>query len=111
MKHHTLIIGAGHSGVTLAASLRTKNWKGPITLIGDENHLPYQRPPLSKKALQNVQFTEPTPLRPEKFYQENFGLLTDLKIFIATAIKVIFPSKKLPYYFFPKAPSKEFKVG
>ena len=71
MKHHTLIIGAGHSGVTLAASLRTKNWKGPITLIGDENHLPYQRPPLSKKALQNVQFTEPTPLRPEKFYQEN----------------------------------------
>ena len=46
----------------------------------------------------------------ERFYQENFGLLTDIKIFIATAIKVIFPSKKLPYYFFPKAPRKEFKI-
>lgn len=71
MKQHALIIGAGHSGVTLAASLRAKNWKGPITLIGDENHLPYQRPPLSKKAIQTLEFSGSTPLRPAKFYQEN----------------------------------------
>ena len=58
-------------GITLAASLRDKNWEGPITLIGDENTLPYQRPPLSKKVLQVIPFTEPSPLRPEKFYKDN----------------------------------------
>ena len=71
MKQHIVIIGAGHSGITLAASLRDKNWEGPITLIGDENTLPYQRPPLSKKVLQVIPFTEPSPLRPEKFYKDN----------------------------------------
>ena len=71
MKQHILIIGAGHSGITLAASLRDKNWEGPITLVGDENTLPYQRPPLSKKVLQVIPFTEPALLRPEKFYQDN----------------------------------------
>ena len=71
MKQHILIIGAGHSGITLAASLRDKNWKGSITLIGDENTFPYQRPPLSKKILQVIPFTEPALLRPEKFYQDN----------------------------------------
>ena len=71
MKQHILIIGAGHSGITLAASLRDKNWEGPITLIGDENTLPYQRPPLSKQVLQVIPFTEPALLRPEKFYQDN----------------------------------------
>ena len=71
MKQHILIIGAGHSGITLAASLRDKNWEGPITLIGDENTFPYQRPPLSKKILQVIPFTEPALLRPEKFYQDN----------------------------------------
>ena len=65
MKQHILIIGAGHSGITLAASLRDKNWEGPITLIGDENTFPYQRPPLSKKILQVIPFTEPALLRPE----------------------------------------------
>lgn len=47
----TLIVGASQAGVQLAVSLRDLGEQGPITLIGDEKHAPYQRPPLSKSFL------------------------------------------------------------
>lgn len=43
-----LIVGACQAGVQLAATLRERGELAPITLIGDEAHRPYQRPPLSK---------------------------------------------------------------
>lgn len=43
-----LIVGACQAGVQLAAMLRERGELAPITLIGDEAHRPYQRPPLSK---------------------------------------------------------------
>jgi len=46
-----VIVGAGQAGSDLALELRRLRWPGPITLIGDEPHLPYQRPPLSKAML------------------------------------------------------------
>ncbi len=46
-----VIIGAGHAGFQLAASLRQAGFGEPIHLINDEAHLPYQRPPLSKAYL------------------------------------------------------------
>ena len=46
-----LIVGAGHAGFQLAASLRQHGFSGRIGLINDEAHLPYQRPPLSKAYL------------------------------------------------------------
>ncbi|MCK9382460.1 MAG: FAD-dependent oxidoreductase [Sulfuritalea sp.] len=46
-----LIIGAGLAGLTVAETLRSEGYAGPITLIGDEAHAPYQRPPLSKGFL------------------------------------------------------------
>jgi 3-phenylpropionate/trans-cinnamate dioxygenase ferredoxin reductase subunit len=51
MENHILIIGAGQAGGELALQLRRKGHAGPITLVGDEPHLPYQRPPLSKAFL------------------------------------------------------------
>jgi NADPH-dependent 2,4-dienoyl-CoA reductase/sulfur reductase-like enzyme len=45
------IVGASASGLATAESLRTMGFKGAITLIGDEPHLPYDRPPLSKQIL------------------------------------------------------------
>jgi hypothetical protein len=42
------IIGAGHGGFQLAQSLRELGYSAPITLIGDEPGMPYQRPPLRK---------------------------------------------------------------
>ncbi|MDP4004203.1 NAD(P)/FAD-dependent oxidoreductase [Methylobacterium sp. NEAU K] len=46
-----VIAGAGQAGFQLAASLREGGFRDPITLVGDETALPYQRPPLSKAYL------------------------------------------------------------
>jgi NADPH-dependent 2,4-dienoyl-CoA reductase/sulfur reductase-like enzyme len=44
----TVIVGAGMAGVQTAVSLREQGWGGAITLLGEEPHAPYDRPPLSK---------------------------------------------------------------
>ena len=46
-----VIIGAGEAGARAAIALRETNWAGPITLVGDEAHAPYERPPLSKAVI------------------------------------------------------------
>ena len=46
-----LIVGGGLGGLRTAEALRGKGFTGTITLVGDEEHQPYNRPPLSKEAL------------------------------------------------------------
>ncbi|ENN85675.1 putative ferredoxin reductase MocF [Rhizobium freirei PRF 81] len=46
-----IIVGAGECGARAALSLRENGYRHSITLIGDEAHLPYERPPLSKQVL------------------------------------------------------------
>jgi len=46
-----VIIGAGECGGRAALALRDLGYDGPVTLVGDEPHLPYERPPLSKDAM------------------------------------------------------------
>ena len=46
-----VIVGAGLGGLRAAESLRAAGYSDLITIIGDEPHLPYNRPPLSKEAL------------------------------------------------------------
>jgi 3-phenylpropionate/trans-cinnamate dioxygenase ferredoxin reductase subunit len=46
-----VIVGAGLSGWRTAKDLRRHGYAGPLTLLGDENELPYDRPPLSKAVL------------------------------------------------------------
>ncbi len=48
---HVVIVGAGQAGVTCAEALRSGGFAGAITLLGDEPHGPYHRPPLSKAWL------------------------------------------------------------
>jgi 3-phenylpropionate/trans-cinnamate dioxygenase ferredoxin reductase component len=43
-----VIVGAGQAGARAALTLRERGWTGPVTLIGEEAFLPYERPPLSK---------------------------------------------------------------
>ncbi|MGW7578130.1 NAD(P)/FAD-dependent oxidoreductase [Streptomyces sp. NPDC054765] len=45
------VVGASAAGLAAAEALRRSGWRGPLTLIGDEPHLPYDRPPLSKQLL------------------------------------------------------------
>ena len=44
-----VIVGASHAAAEVISSLKKHDFEGEIVLIGDENILPYQRPPLSKK--------------------------------------------------------------
>ncbi len=46
-----VIVGAGLAGWRTAKDLRRLGFEGPITLLGDEDELPYDRPPLSKAVL------------------------------------------------------------
>ena len=45
------IVGASLAGLNAAQALRRDGFDGPVTLIGAESHLPYDRPPLSKQVL------------------------------------------------------------
>ena len=66
-----VIVGAGQAGFQCAFSLRTEGYDGAITLVGDEDWLPYQRPPLSKGCLSGKQDLDAIALRPAGFYQAN----------------------------------------
>ncbi|WP_052500565.1 NAD(P)/FAD-dependent oxidoreductase [Arthrobacter sp. SPG23] len=65
-----VIVGAGHSGVAVAAGLRARGWKGGILLLDAEKETPYERPPLSKELLKAGAPDESAVLRKEKFYQD-----------------------------------------
>lgn len=51
MAHGMVIVGAGECGARAAYALREHGFGGPVTLIGAEPHLPYERPPLSKAVM------------------------------------------------------------
>ncbi len=65
-----VIAGAGHGAGQVVASLRQKKFAGHITLIGDEQWYPYQRPPLSKKFLAGEMPAERLYFKPESFYDD-----------------------------------------
>ncbi len=46
-----VIVGAGQAGAWVARTLRAEGFSGRIVMIGDEDHPPYERPPLSKSIL------------------------------------------------------------
>ena len=49
--NNIVIVGAGQAGASAILELRGNKYEGKITLIGDEAHLPYERPPLSKDVI------------------------------------------------------------
>jgi 3-phenylpropionate/trans-cinnamate dioxygenase ferredoxin reductase component len=65
-----MIVGAGHAGYQVAASLRQSGFGGRVCLINDEAHLPYQRPPLSKAYIKGSAGPDSLVFRPEKFYAD-----------------------------------------
>jgi 3-phenylpropionate/trans-cinnamate dioxygenase ferredoxin reductase component len=63
-----VIVGAGHVGGRAAQALREFGWTGEILLIGEESHLPYERPPLSKGLLTGERDGASCALRPRAAY-------------------------------------------
>ena len=46
-----IVVGAALSGLRAVETLRVEGFEGKISLVGEEPHLPYDRPPLSKQVL------------------------------------------------------------
>jgi NADPH-dependent 2,4-dienoyl-CoA reductase/sulfur reductase-like enzyme len=65
---NVVIVGAGQAGGCAAAALRSAGFDGRVTLVGAEDHPPYERPPLSKELLAGDAAVEKTYLRPRAAY-------------------------------------------
>ena len=66
-----VIVGAGQSAIQCITSLRKEDYPGLITLVGEEEHLPYQRPPLSKGFLEDTISNERLYFKKLEFFIEN----------------------------------------
>ena len=88
---NVVIIGAGQSAIQCITSLKKEGYDGSITLIGEENHLPYQRPPLSKAFLDNT-------FEKERLYFKKIDFFVENKVLLklgTKAIKVDIDTKKV----------------
>ena len=78
---HVVVIGAGQAGVMTAEGLRTAGFTGAITLLGDEAHGPYHRPPLSKAWLAGELDASQLVMRaPELLAKKNISLRTSTAV-------------------------------
>jgi 3-phenylpropionate/trans-cinnamate dioxygenase ferredoxin reductase subunit len=66
-----IIVGGGLAGAIAAQTLREEGFDGRITLLGDEPHRPYERPPLSKDYLQGKADRDSIFAHPEPWYAEH----------------------------------------
>ena len=66
-----LIVGGGQAGAQATDTLRREGFAGRLILVSDEPHLPYQRPPLSKKFLSGELAAERLLFRHQSFYDEH----------------------------------------
>lgn len=81
MPEPILIIGAGQAAAAFAAKYRALDGDRPVTIIGDEPVLPYQRPPLSKKYLVGEASFDRLLLKPPAWYEANHvTVLTGRKV-------------------------------
>lgn len=76
-EHHVsnngvVIVGGGLAAVRSAEQLRKSGYDGPVTVVSEETHPPYDRPPLSKDVLQdNAKGLADVALKPDDFYTGN----------------------------------------
>src|SRR5512142_297480 len=66
-----IIIGGGLTGASAVEGIRERDKNGTILLVGSERHLPYDRPPLTKKLWFGKKKVEEIFLHDQKFYDQN----------------------------------------
>jgi NADPH-dependent 2,4-dienoyl-CoA reductase/sulfur reductase-like enzyme len=76
-----VIVGGGLSTGRAIKSYRVSGGDGPITLFSKDSHVPYHRPPLSKKFLRGEAEVEDTLVEPEQFYRDH-----DVDLQLETAV-------------------------
>jgi 3-phenylpropionate/trans-cinnamate dioxygenase ferredoxin reductase component len=66
-----VVVGGGHAGAQAIDTLRREGFKGRLVLVSEEPHLPYQRPPLSKKFLSGELKADRLLFRHQAFYDDH----------------------------------------
>ncbi len=66
-----VVVGAGQAGGRLAEALRQNGFAGPVTVVGEEEHPPYERPSLSKEFLREPGPERITWIRPLPWWEDN----------------------------------------
>jgi NADPH-dependent 2,4-dienoyl-CoA reductase/sulfur reductase-like enzyme len=81
-----VVVGASLAGLRAVETLRARGFGGTLTLIGEEPHRPYDRPPLSKQVLQGTWAPEQTFFRKKEGYE---ALSLDMRLGVrATGLDV-----------------------
>ena len=87
-----VIVGGGLAAARMAEQLRKSEYPGPVTIVSDEEHLPYDRPPLSKDVLSSAgadaKGVEDVSLQPAQFYADN-----DITLRLGKAAESVNPAK------------------
>ena len=80
-----VIVGGGQAAARTAEQLRKAGYEGPIAIVSNEKHAPYDRPPLSKDVLHDDSKTlEDVLLRPAEFYTDN-----DIDLLLGVAAQAV----------------------
>jgi 3-phenylpropionate/trans-cinnamate dioxygenase ferredoxin reductase subunit len=83
-----VIVGAGLAGAKAAETLRAEGFDGPVTLLGDEEEVPYERPPLSKGYLLGKEERESAQVHPADWYGEH-----DVQLRLGTPVTALHPAE------------------
>ena len=79
-----VIVGGGLTAAKAAEGLRQSGFAGRIVLVGEEHHLPHERPPLSKGYLQGNEALESAFVHPREWYVEH-----DVDLLLGTTVRTI----------------------
>jgi NADPH-dependent 2,4-dienoyl-CoA reductase/sulfur reductase-like enzyme len=79
---HVVVVGAGLGGLRTVKFLRAEGFSGRISLVGDEVHEPYDRPPLSKQILNGA-------WQPEQAFLRNPAALEELDVALRLGTRAV----------------------
>ena len=89
-KYDYVIVGAGRAGAFAVKGIREEDSEGSILLIGKEDQIPYNRPPLSKDLLIGDKKVEEIRIEDEQYYSEQ-----NVELELGTEITDIDPDKHM----------------
>lgn len=84
-----VIVGAGQAGAWAATTFRDEGYDGRVVLIGDEPHIPYERPPLSKGLLAGTQEIDTCWIKPIDHYA-----VAEIELWLNRSVETIHREKK-----------------
>ncbi len=85
-----VIVGAGLAGAKAAEALRDNDFDGHIVLIGSEERLPYERPPLSKEFLAGTKSLPEFTVQPPAWYRDH-----DVELMLGTEVTAVDPAGRV----------------